>query len=164
MGITPVYGSSVALTITHLNGLTVSSLGLDCWSSAVVDNSSNLSMDEVVSYVISFSNTSGGGTICEWWLWEVMDDTPTYPDTISGAEGTFTLTSGNVKCGGAFKQALTFALDGTTSRKYYGTFRLSSCFGPTPPKKWGVMFVNNVGTVSSSGNAVTRTPIQYVKP
>jgi hypothetical protein len=130
--------------------------------SAVVDNTSNLSMDEMVSWVIKMGTSPTAGATCECWLWETLDDTPTYPDTITGSEGTVTFTSANVKLSGALKFAGLITVDGTSSRLYYNTVRLSQCFGLSVPKKWGAAFINISGvTMASSGNVVTRTPIQF---
>ena len=159
----PLYGSSAALTTTNLQSLASSSTYVAGWSSAVIDNTSNLSIDEIVTGIIKVGTSPSAGTAVEIWAWEILDDTPTYPDTITGSEsGSITLTSGNVKNGGAFKAATAIVLDNTSSRTYPFTFRLSNVFGLAMPKKWGI-FITQASTVAlaSSGNVITRIPVQF---
>lgn len=158
----PLYGASSAFTTTSLQSLANSAGGTGAWSSAVVDNTSILSDDEIVTFVIKTGTSPTVNTTIECWLWEIMDDTPTYPDTVTGSEGTITLTSANVKYSGAFKLAAQITVDSTSNQKYFATTRLSTCFGAAPPKKWGVVVVNISGVaLNSSGNVVTHTPVQY---
>lgn len=154
----PIFGSSAALTTTHLQSLAYSSTKLGAWSSDVIDNSSNLSDDEIISVLLKMGTSPSG--LCEIWGWEVMDDTPTYPDTVTGSEGTITLTSMREKVSN-FKYVNEVYVDTTSSRIYPVTFRLTEIFG-SMPKKWGLLIIN-VATVAlaSSGNVVTRTPIQW---
>ncbi len=157
----PSYGASVAVTSTALQSLAYGGTGLVMWSSAVIDNTANLSYDEIITWQIKSGTSPTVGAVGECWLWEILDDTPTYPDTITGSEGAFTLTSFNVKYAGLFKFAGNIIFDATTGRVYCNSFRLSQAFG-TPPKKWGIAFVNSSGVaLSSSGNVVTRTPVQF---
>ncbi len=159
----PSYGSSVPFTTTNLQSLASSSTGVAGWQSAVVDNTANLSMDELVTWVFKTGTSPTVNSVIECWLYEIMDDTPTYPDTINGSEGTVTFTSRNVLLSGAFKFANQVTVDATTNRLYYNSFRLSQAFGLSIPKKWGAIAINfNSGAaLFSSGNVVTRTPIQF---
>ncbi len=158
----PLYGSSVAFTTTNLQSLTSDATGLHCWASAVVDNTSNLYTDEIITWVFKAGTTPTTNLVIECWLYEALDDAPTYPDVITGSEGTFGLTSLNVKSAGGFKFAGLVLVDTTTNRLYYNTVRLSQIFGDSIPKKWGAMVMNGSGaTLASSGNVVTHTPVQY---
>ncbi len=159
----PSFGSASALTTTNLQSLASSSTYVAGWSSAVIDNTSNLSMDEIVSGLIKVGTSPTANTAVEVWAWEILDDSPTYPDTITGSEsGSITLTSLNVKNAGAFKPAATIVLDSTSNRIYPFTFRLSAVFGGSPPKKWGLFITQaSTATLNSSGNVITRTSIQY---
>ncbi len=158
----PLYSGSAALVSTALQSLASSGNLLGAWSSAVVDNTSNLSDDEVITWTIKAGTSPSNGAIAECWLWEILDDTPTYPDTITGSEGTFSWTSLNVKQAGAFKFAGQFVFDATSSRLYSNSCRLSQVFGLAIPKKWGAIFVqSSTVALASSGNVVTRLPMQY---
>jgi hypothetical protein len=152
-------GASVALTSTNLQGLLYSSGGVLMWSSAAVDNTSNLSIDEIVTWKIITGTGPTAGTFVECWLWEMMDDS-VYPDTLTGLEGAFTLTSANVKLSGVFKPANSITVDSNNGRTYYNSFRLSQAFGMPPPKKWGAGVVNVTGVALGSGCVISRIPLQ----
>ncbi len=158
----PSYGASVAFTTTGLQSLGNSAGAVAGWQSAVVDNTSDLAMDQIVTFVIKMGTSPGASTTVECWLYEILDDTPTYPDTVTGSEGAVTLTSLNVKYSGAFKLGALITVDNTSSRLYYATCRLTQLFGMSPPKKWGAVVINVTGVaLASSGNVVTRTPVQF---
>jgi len=158
----PSYGSSSAFTTTGLQSLATSSTLVAGWASAVVDNTSVLSDDEIVSWIIKLGTSPSVNTMGECWLYEALNDTPTYPDTVTGSEGTVTLTSANVKYSGAIKFAGAMIFDATSSRLYYNTCRVAKVFDGSMPKKWGALFFHSSGVnLASSGNIVTRIPIQY---
>jgi hypothetical protein len=159
----PSYIASSALTTTGLQSLAYSSAGTAGWQSAVQDNTSDLGDDVIVTFVIKM-NTSVAptvSTIVEILFYEILDDTPTYPDGATGTEGAITFTSNNTKYAGAYK-ATSFPVDAATSRLYQVTTRLSVMFGGAVPKKWGVCVVNWTGQAfAASGNVVTKTVVQY---
>jgi hypothetical protein len=97
----------------------------------------------------------------EVWVWEILDDSPTYPDTITGSEGTVSLTSLQTKYAGAFKCAGIITVNGSSNVVYSLTKHLSELYGLSIPKKWGVWILNATGAaLNSSGHAVTRIPVQ----
>lgn len=159
----PSYGSAVALTFTSLASLANDSTNLLAGaSSAVVDNTSNLSVDELVTGVIKMGTSPTAGNTIEVRAWSILDDTPTYPDTITGSDAAITLTSANTKNAGAIKLGAIIPVDATTSRLYAFSFSLAQLFGGFVPKKWGIWIVNGSGaTLASSGSVVSHTPIQY---
>lgn len=158
----PVYGASSALTTTNLQSLATSSTLLAGWSSAVQDNTTNLSMDELITGTFKMGTTPTVSTIIEIWAWSILDDTPTYPDTITGTESLKTLTSTNTKLAGGFKWCESITIDATSAAVYPFAFSLANAFGGYMPKKWGLWVVhNNVVTWAASGNVITRIPLQY---
>lgn len=159
----PSYGASAALVTTNLQSIVSNGSIIAGWMSAVQDNTANLSDDELISYVIKLGTTPTVSTAVEIWAWSTLDDTPTYPDTITGTEGTVTLTSLNVKLSGAFKLCASFLVDATTNRIYSGIFSLAQAFGGTMPKKWGLFIGHNTGAnLPGSGCVISRAaPTQY---
>ncbi len=154
----PIYGASVAFTVTNLNGLTTNSN----WQSVLVDNTSDLADDQVVTFVIKMGTSPTAGTSVLFWFYEIMNDVPTYPDGITGSEGTASFTSSNVLFSGMLKSAGFLTIDSTSNRVYYMTSRLSQAFGMDIPKKWGIVIANQTGaSFNTSGNVVTRTPVQF---
>jgi hypothetical protein len=157
----PLYGASAALTLT-LNSLATSSGLVAGRSSTVVDNTSNLSVDELITGVISTGTNPTVSTNVEVWAWSILDDTPTYPDTVTGSDANTTLTSLNVKNAGLFKLGALITIDATTNRNYTFAFSLAQLFGGHMPKKWGIFVVHNTAVnLNSSGNTVSRIPLQY---
>lgn len=159
----PSYGASAALTTTGLQSLASDTNLLAGWASAVIDNTANLSVSEKISWVLKMGTTPTVSTNIFIYLWTTLDDTPTYPDTITGTEGTKTLTSTNVLNSGAFKLAGVVTVDATTNRLYYGSVDVAALFGGHMPKKYGVFIVhNNVAAWFASGNVISRADItQY---
>lgn len=157
----PSYGASAALTLT-LNSLASDTNLLAGRSSTVVDNTSNLSVDELITYVIKTGTTPTVSTTVLIYAWGILDDTPTYPDTVTGSDANTTLTSANVQSAGAFKLAQTIVVDATSNRNYPGSFWLASMFGGHMPKKYGVYVVQNTGAaLNAAGNLMSRIPLQY---
>jgi len=158
----PIYGASSAFTVTNLHSVASSSTWVAGWMSAVMDNTSNLSIDEIIAGNITTGTSPTVSTIIEIWAWSILDDTPTYPDSITGSEGTVTLTSANVKLAGAFARLGTITIDNTTNRVYPFVYSLAQNGFGFVPKKWGLFVTHNTGVaLKSSGSAIARTPIQY---
>lgn len=158
----PSYIAAVSLTVTHLNSLATDSNLLAGWSSAGRDNTSDLWVDAIVSGTLKTGTSPTASNWIELWMWEGLDDTPTYPDTITGSEAAITLTSTNVKYGfGRWVQNI--IVDSTSNRVYPFSFRAASIFNGSMPKKaWGLYFVQNTGAaLNSSGNVVNILGIQY---
>lgn len=157
----PSYVASAALTIT-LNSLASDTNLLAGRSSVVVDNTSNPNVDELITGIIKTGTSPTVGTTVLIYAWSILDDTPTYPDTIAGTDANKTLTSANVQNAGAFKLAQLITVDATSNQTYPFAFSLASLFGGNMPKKWGLFVVQNTGAaLNAAGNVVSRIPLQY---
>lgn len=157
----PLYGASAALTLT-LNALASDASLLAGRSSTVVDNTSGLSVDELITGTIKTGTTPTVSTNVFIYAWGILDDTPTYPDTVTGSDANTSLTSTNVLNSGAFKLGATITVDATVGRVYPFSFSLSALFGGHMPKKWGVYVVQNTGAaLNAAGNVVSHIPLQY---
>ncbi len=137
------FGSSnQALTIT-VASLTNSSLR----QSAVVDNSSNLFFDAIVSVKLK-TNSSGTSSIgyCNVYAYATADGGTTYTGGASGSDAAYTADSTNLVLLGI----VTMTANSTT---YTGTFNLSRAFGYGGiPEKWGIVIENGTGaTLDSTG-------------
>jgi hypothetical protein len=161
--IKPSYAGVVALTVTNLQSLGSDNNLLAGWSSAGRDNTSDLWDDAEVSGVLVTGTSPTGSDWIEIWVWTAIDDTPTYPDTITGSEATKTLTSSNVKNSGCFRQGWAITVDATTNRSYPFSFNVAPLFGGKMPKKaWGVFIVHNTQVaLKSSGQVVNITGFNY---
>jgi len=157
----PLYGASAALTLT-LNSLASDGSLLAGRSSTVVDNTSGLSVDELITGKLVTGTTPTVSTNIFVYAWGILDDTPTYPDTVTGSDANTTITSTNVLNSGAFKLGTTITVDATTGRAYPFSFSLASLFGGHMPKKWGIYVVHNTAVaLNAAGNTVSHIPLQY---
>jgi hypothetical protein len=159
----PLYAASNALVTTNLQSLATSSSLLAGWQSGVQDNTTTLYVDVMVSAQFKTGTTVTANSTIEVWAYGILDDTPTYPDTITGSEGTVTLNSLNTKNAGLV-QIAQITVDSTASRAYAMSPRgLAQYFNGHLPKKYGFYVVHNTGSaLASSGNIITLAdPIQY---
>ena len=134
--------SNQALTIT-VASLTNTSVR----QSTVVDNSSNLFFDAIVSVKLktNASGTSATG-VCNVYAYGTADGGTTYTGGASGSDGAYTADGLNLHLLGT----LTTNANATT---YTGTFNLSRVFGYGGlPTGWGVIVENLSGaTLDATG-------------
>lgn len=161
----PLYGSSSSTgafgAFTALNGLASSTTLVAGWATNVQDNTTDLYDDVDISGILKTSTTVSANSI-EIWAWGILDDTPTYPDTITGSVSTTTLTAVEVKLAGAFARLGTITVNTTNNIAYPFKFSLvQNGFGYVP-KKWGLWITQNTAAaLNASGNFIYRTGIQY---
>lgn len=161
--LTPSYGSTAALTVTNLASLASDATLLAGWSSAVIANGTNLAVSEKISGLIKMGTSPTAAKSVYIYIWAALDDTPTYPDTITGSEGTKTLTSANVRDSGAFRLANVITVDNTSNRVYPFTVDVSALFGGHMPKNYGVFIVHNTGAALNATQVVSRSDVtKYV--
>lgn len=158
----PLYGASVSFAVTSLTSLATDTNLLAGWQSAAVDNTTNLSDDELLTGVLKAGSSAPTvNTSIEVWVYGTLDDTPTYPDTITGSVGTATLTSTNTKNSG-LALALVITVDATANRLYsIRPVSVASLFGGNMPKRWGIYIVHNTGVALGTTQVVSRIPVQY---
>ena len=92
------YGASAAYTIT-LTGLATSGTWLAGREGTAVSNASNKYIDELVAGQVMVGTTPTAATQIEVHVVGSLDDTPTYPETFTGTDGTATI--GDVVADGA---------------------------------------------------------------
>ena len=141
----PIYASDVALTMTSLASLTNNSYA----SCAVVDNTTNLYEDALVSVVIATgaSGVTSTGNLLVYAYGTTNGSN--YTDGVAGTDATVTPTSPtNLRLIGIVSAVAT----STTYRS--GPFSVARAFGGILPQKWGIV-VQNVtgGTLASSGSS-----------
>lgn len=145
--------SSVALTLTAASLASDTNL-LAGRASTVVDNTSNVDLDHLLSGTIMTGTSPTVSTTIEVWAWasyKTASGTPTYPDSITGTDANKTLTSANVKYG-ALRLVASITVDSTSNRPYYfAPVSIASLFGALP-KFWGVFVVQNTGAALNAAN------------
>ena len=132
------YGSSVEITCTLAN-LAESSDRTTGRESDLVDNSSNKYLDFLLAGKITTGTSPTSGEHIEVWVWGQLDDTPSYPDGITGSDAAFSFSSTNIRNSG-FKLAWSTAIDSTNDETYWmPPISIADLFGGNIPKKWGVI-------------------------
>ena len=157
------YAASSDLTVTNLAGLASSSTHVTGWESNVVDNTSNLYVDYLVSG--KFTTESSGLSAGEIRMWVVpMLDDSTYPGGFDGTESTETtpLDDANGTAAGAVL-GKSIATDTTASQVYYAApFSIASLFGGVCPAKFVIFVTQSTGTtLETTGQQVTIKGVYY---
>lgn len=149
---------TVALVITLASLANDSTNKLAGQQSDIVDNTTNVDLDHLLTGNIRMGTSPTSGNVIEVWAFaatKVVSGTSTYPDTLTGA-GTAakTLTSANVK-NAALRPVAAFTVDATTGRDFpIAPVSIAQLFGGSLPSKWGVFVINASGVAldSTSGN------------
>lgn len=149
------YAASANLTFTLASLASDSSLlaGRQC---TVVDNTSNKYFDYLLSGFITVGTSPTVSTSLFMYAWALIDDGPTYPDTMGATDANVSLTSANVGVG-FLKPVWQQTIDSTTNRVYYfDGISMAGVFGGSLPAKFGLWFVHNTAAaLKSSGQQVT---------
>lgn len=150
------FNASSNLTITSLNSLASDTNLVAGASSAVVDNGASATLlDLVISGFIKAGTSPTASQAIYAYAWTTVDDTPTYPDTVSGSDAAISITSANVR-DGFMRPFWGQTIDSTTNRIYYtGGNSLNDVFGGAV-RKYGVWCVHNTGVaLAASGHQFT---------
>jgi hypothetical protein len=139
----PKYASATTVTIT-LASLASASYR----QSAVVDNSTNLYEDVILSFKFKTA-ASAAGTV-SFYAYGTADGGSTYSDNASGSDAAF--TPSNVA---NLRLIATFQVTASTQYTGEGPYLLSAVFGTARiPQKWGIICLNSSGQAldSTGGN------------
>lgn len=132
--------SSVALTC-DVSSLASSATFVAGRASGAVDNTTNVDLDHLLSGKIRGGTTPTVSTQINVYAYANISSsagTPTYPDSITGADAAKTMTSTNVM-NSALKFVASITVDATTGRDYFfGPVSMASVFGGSLPKFWGI--------------------------
>lgn len=159
------YAASAALTIglatTPLASSGTFVLGRE---STVVDNSTNKYDDALLSGKVTVGTTPTVNTQIIVYVFGQLNDTPTYPDVMTGSDGDKTLTSVGVGAG-FLRQVAVLLVDSTTSNRAYpfGPISVASFFGGVLPQRWSVFISHNTGVALNSTAANHFVSYQGVK-
>jgi hypothetical protein len=132
--------------------------------SAVVDESSEQNVGELVSGFVTVGTNPTVNTQIDIWVYAAINDTPDYPDVLDGTKSAETITSENVR-NSALKLAASIIVDSTTGRTYpVAPFAVEALFGGVLPKRWGLFLSHNTGAAldaTGTNHRFWRQPIQY---
>lgn len=143
-------GTQASITITLASLATSASLVVGRASTVVA--SGNWA-DALVSGKIMTGTSPTGGEI-DVYVYAQENDTPTYPDGITGSDAGKTFASANVR-DSAVVLARSMACDTTNNQSYeVKAFSVASLFGGVLPKRWGVFVTHSSGVAlnATGGN------------
>lgn len=155
---------TTALTIT-LASLATSSTLLVGRESTVVNNTSNLDLDHIISGKFTTGTSPTAATRIEVWAYapiSITSGTPAYIDTVTGSDAGITITSDNVKFSG-LRPVWSTTVDSTSNRTYYmPPTSIANVFGEMPAY-WGIIVTHSTAVnlnSTSSNHAVHYHRIQ----
>lgn len=158
------YAASSNLTVTNLHGIASSATHVSGWESAVIDNTSNLYLDYLVTGKFTVESAGLSAGEIRMWVSPILDDTPTYMGGFDGTESTETtpLDDANGTMAGAALAAV-ITTDTTASQVYYmKPFSVAALFGGVCPAKFVLFVTQSTGTtLETSGNQVTIKGVYY---
>lgn len=153
--------ASASLTL-GLASLATDSSQLAGRQSTAVDNTSNLYLDYLVSGKIKMGTSPTAGKAVEVYLYGALNDTPAYPDQITGSDGNVTMTTRDILAA-CCPLLASFVTTTTTGQVLYmRPMGIAQFFGGILPPKWGLFVVHNSGVSldSTAGNHVfSYTPV-----
>jgi len=144
------YAASVALTIT-LDALASASTFLVGQESTAIDNTTNLYVDGRITARIRTGSTVTVDTEIRLYGYAALDDTPTWPDQITGVNSARTITNAYMLDSGLILVGAT-AVSATANLTYpIRCLTVAEAFG-LHPKRFGVFVAhNNGGALHATG-------------
>ena len=146
------YPAASDLTITLASLASDTSL-LTGRESAVIDNSTNLYLDILISGKITAGTSPTASRSIEVWAVGSWDGT-NWPDVFDGTESAETITSADIKAS-VCRFVAAMATANTSDRTYhFGPMSLASAFGGTLPPKVVLFVTHSTGVAlnSTAGN------------
>lgn len=157
------YAASSNLTVTNLHSVATSATLTAGWESAVIDNTTNLYVDYLVTAKIALGNSATAGEIRIYAV-GTLDDTPSYPTPFDGTESTEDTSTATLRDSHArlLAAVATRADPGTDDVYYLGPVSVASAFGGICPAKFVLFISHSTGVnLASSGNQVTVKGVYY---
>lgn len=164
------YGTAATFTVTNLHSLASSTTLVAGWTSASVDNTTDLAADYLVggTFATHASNRQAGSIVV--YSYAAFNTTPTWPDLFSagteGTEGTATIHDSEQRDSGLLLvRAIT--VDNTASAVYtFPPTSIAQLYGGVVPPFWALFVTSNASTtttagLASSGSAIYRIPVFY---
>lgn len=151
------YASTVTMTVTNLHSLANSATA--GWQSAVVDNTSDLYLDALVTVVCDFANTAPANNRQVYVFAYGGIESGVYSNPASGTQGTITLvdvstTPQNLRLIGTLPYTTTDEVAESSP------LSVAAAFGGVLPPYWGLAIINYSGAaLAASGNTVKYRPV-----
>lgn len=147
------YAASSALTISLASLASDATNLLAGRESTAWDNSSNKYLDLLLGGKITTGTSPTASRVIEVWAYAQVEDTPTYPDVITGSDSARTLTSRDILYA-SLRLAASMATGASSNVAYwFGPVSIASLFGGVLPKKGGIWVVHNTAVnLNSTGS------------
>lgn len=145
----PTYVASAAYTCT-LASLATSATWVAGRETTAVSNisagNSGIMLGMLIAGVITVGTTPTTNTTIEVWAYGSYNDTPSYPDAITGTDGARTLNSVGIKQSG-LRLIAAIAVDSNTSNRPYpfGPISSEAIWGALLPRQHGLWITHNTG-------------------
>lgn len=157
------YGASAALTIT-LTSLASDTNLIAGRESTAISNASNLYDDILIGGKVTTGTTPTTLRQIDIWGYATVNDTPLYPDAITGTDGNRTMTTADIR-NASLRLLASLRTDATSDRSYWmAPVSLAAVFGGVLPRNWGIWIVHNTGAnlnATGSNQALYYTPVYY---
>lgn len=161
--------ASTTMTVTNLQSLASSQDWTAGWSSASVNNTSNVYVDYLYGFTFTTNASNRQAGLINIYVIAALNDTPTWPATATGTigtEGTLSFTDTEER-DSLCRLLGTIAVDTTASAIYaFPPTGIAQLFGGAVPPYHAIYIAQNCSTtttagLASSGSAVYYTPVVY---
>lgn len=147
---------------TDLDSLASSSTLVAGFESSVIDNTSNLYLDVLLSGRFKANNTAPTAGLIQVYVGSLLNDTE-YPDVFDGTGSAETITSADIR-NSILVCAASITTDTTSNRVYEFRRRsVAELFGGSMPPKWYIFvthsMVQTLNATASNGGQVWYTGI-----
>jgi hypothetical protein len=128
------YSSATTVTSTNLASLASAAAGGTTWQSGVIDNSTDLALDALVQVSLGVGSGTIGNDQCAYvYAYGTIDGGTTYPDAITGSEGTFTIQNPT-----QLRLIGVVNMPSQSSTYKSEPMSVAAAFGGSLPQKWGL--------------------------
>ncbi len=156
--------ASTAMTVTNLHSLASSTDWTTGWSSASVNNTSNVYLDYLVAGTFTTNATNRQNGSINVFAIAALNDTPTWPATNSGTMGTegamgFVDTE---ERDSMTRLIASLTVDTSASAIYaFPPTSIALLFGGIIPPYWAIFIAQNCTTTTTAGLAASGSAIYY---
>ena len=157
------YVASAAFTIT-LASLATSSSRTAGRNATAIDNTTNKYLDYLVAGKVTTGTTPTTAKQIDVWVYGSFEDSPTYPDSVTGTDAAFTATTADILAG-SMQLAASISTDATSNRTYwFSPFTVARLFGGQMPKFFSIFVTHDTAVnLNSTGSnqAFWQTGLYY---
>ena len=154
------YAASTTFTLTNLHSLAASQAHLAGWESNVVDNTTNLYQDYLISGLVKTAAADNQAGTVEVHVVAMISDT-VWPDVFDGTESAATVSSASRKAQICKIGAnIDVTADASTSYEF-GPFTVASLFGGVCPPKFVVFITGDAATTTAAQFAADTNIVTY---